>query len=149
MSSSKQVSSLAEHAGAAAVANARLVVVEGRASKQEVELRLPAVIGRGHDATVLVKHASVSRSHCEIAAVDGALVVRDMNSKNGTIVGDARVVEAILKPGDRLTVGPLTFRVDYEVRPPAANGKPAPEAAGRDEPAKPVTDDDVVSFLFE
>lgn len=146
MSSSPQLSS---PAGTASVENARLVVVDGRASKQDVELKLPAVIGRGQEATVLIKHGTVSRTHCEISATGDGLHVRDLDSKNGTFVGEARVVEAALKPGDRLTVGPLTFRVEYEVRRHAAENGKAPAEAATGEPAKAVTDDDVVAFLFE
>lgn len=97
------------------IRNVRLKVIRGRASKQEVSLRLPAVIGRGRNATVLVKHATVSRHHCELFERDGRLFVHDMNSLNGSYVGPFRVDEIALKPGDRLSVGPLTFRVAYEV----------------------------------
>jgi pSer/pThr/pTyr-binding forkhead associated (FHA) protein len=97
------------------IRNVRLKVIRGRASKQEVALKLPAVIGRGRNATVLVKHATVSRHHCELFERDGRLFVHDMNSLNGTYVGPFRVDEIALKPGDRLSVGPLTFRVAYDV----------------------------------
>jgi hypothetical protein len=37
-----------------------------------------------------------------------------LNSLNGTFVGESRIDEAVLKPGDSLTVGPLTFSVVFE-----------------------------------
>ncbi|HEV7225446.1 MAG TPA: FHA domain-containing protein, partial [Pirellulales bacterium] len=94
--------------------DAKLVVVGGKANKAEVALKLPTVIGRGRDAGLTVAHATVSRHHCMIFERDGALVVRDNGSLNGTVVEGQRVTEALLKPGDKLTVGPLTFRADYE-----------------------------------
>lgn len=148
MTSSPQTSPSTDQSPAS-VENVRLIVVDGRASKQDVELKLPAIIGRGQGATVLIKHGTVSRTHCEISASGEALIVRDLNSKNGTFVGEARIVEAALKPGDRLTVGPLTFLVEYEVRRHAAENGKAPAEAAPSEPAKAVTDDDVVAFLFE
>ena len=45
---------------------------------------------------------------------DGALVVRDCDSLNGTFIDDRRINEAVVKPGERLTVGPLTFVAVYE-----------------------------------
>lgn len=48
--------------------------------------RLPAVLGRA-DADVNVRGASVSRRHAELALEGGALVLRDLDSKNGTLVG--------------------------------------------------------------
>ncbi len=46
--------------------------------------RLPAAIGR--DADVVVRGASVSRRHTEIGLRGGRLVVRDLDSRNGTLV---------------------------------------------------------------
>jgi predicted component of type VI protein secretion system len=94
--------------------DARLVVVEGKASRNVVQLKLPTIIGRSREADVKVGHSSVSRIHCEIYELDGALVVRDAGSLNGTFIDGMRVTEAVLKPGDRLTVGPLTFVAEYE-----------------------------------
>lgn len=94
--------------------DAKLVVVGGKANKAEVKLKLPTVVGRGRDADLTVAHGTVSRHHCMIYEVDGALVVRDNGSLNGTLIGGERIKEALLRPGDTLTVGPLTFRADYE-----------------------------------
>ncbi|HET6881926.1 MAG TPA: FHA domain-containing protein [Pirellulales bacterium] len=93
---------------------AKLVVVGGKANKSEVKLKLPAMIGRSRDADVTVSHASVSRHHCLIFELDGALVVRDNGSLNGTVIDGERIKESLLKPGQSLTIGPLTFRADYE-----------------------------------
>ena len=46
--------------------------------------QLPAALGR--DAEVCVRGASVSRRHAEIALTGGALVVRDLDSRNGTLI---------------------------------------------------------------
>ncbi len=94
---------------------AKLVVVGGTTSTDEVLLRLPAIIGRGRSAQVTIPHALVSRQHCEISEADGQLLVRDLDSLNGTYVGDERIKEAILMPGALLTVGTVTFRAIYEI----------------------------------
>ena len=92
---------------------AKLIVVGGKANKTEVALQLPAVVGRSREAGVTVAHPMISRQHCEIFEQDGLLMVRDLGSLNGTIVEGQRVSEAPLCPGSQLTVGPLTFRADY------------------------------------
>src|SRR5688572_18393959 len=94
--------------------NAKLVVVRGKATKREIPLKLPTIIGRSREADLTVAHPLVSRQHCRIFEVDGALVVKDNQSLNGTFIGGARITEAVLKPGDQLTVGPLTFVALYE-----------------------------------
>jgi FHA domain-containing protein len=72
------------------------------------------MLGRGRDADLTVAHATVSRHHCLIYELEGALVVRDNGSLNGTVVDGQRVQEALIKPGQSLTIGPLTFRAEYE-----------------------------------
>ncbi|HWB12395.1 MAG TPA: FHA domain-containing protein [Pirellulales bacterium] len=93
---------------------AKLVVVGGKANRSEVKLKLPAMLGRGRDVDVTVAHATVSRHHCLIYELDGALVVRDNGSLNGTLVEGRRIKEALLRPGQSLTIGPLTFRAEYD-----------------------------------
>ena len=95
---------------------AKLVVVGGEAKAAEIRLKLPTVIGRGREASLMVPHPLVSRRHCEIYEQDGQLVVRDLGSLNGTYVNNLKVVgEAALPPGQLLTIGAVTFRAMYEV----------------------------------
>jgi pSer/pThr/pTyr-binding forkhead associated (FHA) protein len=93
---------------------ATLIVVGGKASKGRVSLDLPIVIGRSRSADMTVAHPMISRRHCEIYDHSGLLMVRDLDSLNGTLVAGQKVSEAALRPNDEFTVGPLTFRVRYE-----------------------------------
>jgi pSer/pThr/pTyr-binding forkhead associated (FHA) protein len=72
---------------------------------------LPLVIGRSPKADLRVQDRWASRHNCEIARIDGSLVVRDLGSTNGTLLNGQHVTEASLMPGDRLTVGMTTFVV--------------------------------------
>src|SRR5581483_11525883 len=63
---------------------AKLIVTGGKANRSEVKLKLPSIIGRGSETDLRVNHPSVSRKHCEISELEGALVVRDLGSTNGT-----------------------------------------------------------------
>lgn len=92
---------------------ARLTIVGGRTNKKQVVLQLPVVIGRSREAGLTIAHAMVSRQHCQIFEENGTLRVRDLGSLNGTFVGQRQIEETALVPGDELTVGPLTFRVEY------------------------------------
>jgi pSer/pThr/pTyr-binding forkhead associated (FHA) protein len=93
---------------------ATLVVVAGRANKDTVALQLPTVIGRSQDATLSVAHRTISRRHCEVFEVEGLLMIRDLGSLNGTVVDGQRIAEAPLCPDDEFSIGPLTFRAQYE-----------------------------------
>jgi len=79
-------------------------------------LRLPAgqtrTIGRTAHADFIVNAALISRVHCRLQAnrTEG-LVVEDLGSTNGTRVNGRKVDRAVLKAGDRLTVGRVHFTV--------------------------------------
>lgn len=104
----------------------KLVLVAGKADKAEIRLKLPTIVGRTHDAGLMIAHKTVSRRHCELFERHGMLFVRDTGSRNGTLVDSAPIKkEAMVKPGHTLTIGPLTFRADYE---------PADSFIGGDEP---------------
>lgn len=92
----------------------KLVVVVGKASKRAVTLKPPIVIGRSRQAELTVAHPMVSRRHCEIFEVDGLLMIRDLESLNGTVVEGRRIKLSPLIPGSEFTLGPLTFRAEYE-----------------------------------
>lgn len=93
---------------------AKLIVIRGKANKGEVALNLPTTIGRSRESDLTVAHPMVSRSHCEIFEADGVLKVRDLGSLNGTFINGERVTEAELPPNAEITVGPLTFRAEYQ-----------------------------------
>jgi pSer/pThr/pTyr-binding forkhead associated (FHA) protein len=93
--------------------DAKLVVVGGNAKPADIKLKLPVTIGRGRKATLVVPHPLVSRVHCEIYEADGYLVVRDLSSLNGTFINNRRITEAVLPPGELLTLGGITFRAVY------------------------------------
>jgi pSer/pThr/pTyr-binding forkhead associated (FHA) protein len=76
--------------------------------------KLPVMIGQSPDASVRLDDQWVSRQHCEINAVKGTLVVRDLGSILGTFVNGLNVTTAQLMPGDKLTIGETCFQVDYE-----------------------------------
>ncbi|HVT30765.1 MAG TPA: FHA domain-containing protein, partial [Lacipirellulaceae bacterium] len=87
----------------------KLVLVAGKADKAEIRLKLPTIVGRTHDAGLMIAHKTVSRRHCELFERHGMLFVRDTGSRNGTLVDSAPIKkEAMVKPGHTLTIGPLT-----------------------------------------
>jgi pSer/pThr/pTyr-binding forkhead associated (FHA) protein len=125
--------------------DAKLVVVGHNAKPSEIKLNLPCVIGRGRRSNLVLPLPVISRRHCEVFEADGYLMVRDLNSMNGTFVNNCRTKEAVLAPGALLTVGTLTFRAVYEVNRDA-HGAPPPDSPAAAEPvaltAGPTTDSD-------
>ena len=92
----------------------RLICRDAVGGEANFSLRqLPAVIGRGQDVDARLVDTWASRHHCEIDVVDGGLAVRDLGSRNGTLVNGEVVSQSFLRPGDQLTVGLSTFEVQY------------------------------------
>ena len=76
--------------------------------------QFPLIIGRSADADVTLDDRWASRRHCLIEAQDGTFVVQDLGSKHGTLLNDAIISEAILRPGDTLSIGLTTLTATYE-----------------------------------
>jgi len=96
-----------------------LIRCGGFGRREKIVLKeLPVMIGSNPEVGLRLNDRRASRVHCLLAEHDQRLLVRDLNSKHGTFVNGARVKEAPLMPGDRLTVGRSRFIVS------TGNGSP-------------------------
>lgn len=85
---------------------ARLLVVQGLDLGRSFELAGPvAVLGRGTGIAIMLNDSRVSRKHAEIHSTSSGLLIRDLDSGNGTQVNGIAVRETHLQPGDRITIG--------------------------------------------
>jgi pSer/pThr/pTyr-binding forkhead associated (FHA) protein len=100
----------------------KLIVQSGTRRNKAITLRsAETIIGRRQDCDLRIPSADVSRRHCLLSVHDGYLAVEDLDSVNGTFVNGVRVTgKQVVRPGDRLEVGPLAFRVDYVLSAGAA-----------------------------
>lgn len=100
----------------------RLKIMQGSNAGKEIKIPAPkCVIGRGDDCHLRPQTDAISRRHCVIITTENEVVVRDLNSRNGTFVNNERVgEESVLLTGDVLRIGPLEFEVAVEQTP----GKP-------------------------
>jgi phosphoserine phosphatase RsbU/P len=68
------------------------------------------VIGRAVEATICLPSQAVSRRHAQVLHRDGAFLVEDLGSANGTRLNGQRIRNSTpLKNGDRLKVGDHVF----------------------------------------
>ncbi len=76
-------------------------------------------IGTNPDNDLVLDVGKVSRYHAEIRQVDQLWILRDLGSKNGTLVNGQKIEEAVLNDGDRLEVGTsqLTFKWSAQAAP--------------------------------
>ena len=66
-------------------------------------------IGREASNGIAVVDPSVSRKHCLIGWQDGRFRVRDLDSRNGTLVNGTVIEEQWLQPGDQIAAGDSSF----------------------------------------
>ncbi len=79
-------------------------------------------IGRVDDNTFPIVEASVSSHHCEILLRGSEVVVRDLNSTNGTFISGEKITERTLKPGQILRLGQVELRLEAEAAGAPAKG---------------------------
>jgi predicted component of type VI protein secretion system len=99
--------------------NVRLVLERNRKRIWTALLsKAESTIGRAIGNTVRIPSGEVSRTHCRLCIENGVVTVEDLESVNGTYINGLRVRGVqMLRPGDRLTLGPATFVVEYEMMP--------------------------------
>ncbi len=114
MSIATDATRTARHDGLRIRRPGRLVVqIKGpvRDGERVVLERRRLVVGRSRVADVVLEHPSVSARHLEIRP-GRTTEARDLDSKNGTWLGNRRVFRMEVLPGDVLRVGDCQLRID-------------------------------------
>ena len=105
----------------------KLVILSQGLTGQSHELKVDkTTIGRVEDNTFSITDPSVSSHHCEVLLRGSAVVVRDLNSTNGTFINGEKVSESVLKAGQILRLGQIEMRLETDApgAPGAATRKP-------------------------
>lgn len=88
----------------------RLLVLSGPLKDSTIPLPEGEItIGREASNGIAVVDPSVSRKHCLLSTQDGRFRVRDLDSRNGTLVNGAGVEEQWLQHGDEIAAGDSSF----------------------------------------
>jgi len=107
----------------------RLVVVKGKPRGHSLVFpNGEYMFGRGPQCDVRPNSDLVSRQHCLLQVTQDAARIRDLGSRNGTLVNGQLVVgEQQLHDGDTLQLGPLVLQVSFGPEPvvsTSAEGSP-------------------------
>lgn len=89
-----------------------LRVIGGVTSEPQYRIAGAARVGRSPQSDVHLPDPSVSRNHALFDVQNGALVIHDAGSTNGTYVNEERIDTAVLKPGDVVAFGKAALRVE-------------------------------------
>lgn len=116
----------------------KLKVLSGKNSGKEINVPVKRfLIGRADDCHLRPKSDAISRNHCAILVSEDEVVIRDLNSRNGTLLnGEAVKGDRVLATGDVLKIGKIEFELAIKSKKKA----PAPE------PVKAKADDGSMEF---
>jgi pSer/pThr/pTyr-binding forkhead associated (FHA) protein len=128
----------------------QLVVVRGKPEGKVIPLAGPKFkIGRGETCHLRPNSEQVSREHAEFTINGDVISVRDLGSRNGTLVnGKALTADACqLQDRDLVQVGPLTFAVSILEVPAASKAQASPGTSSKAGPDE-ISTDDIDSWLI-
>ena len=109
---------------------AKLVIQNQGMTGRACELQTDrTTIGRVEDNTFQIADPSVSSHHCEVHLRGSEILIRDLNSTNGSFINGEKIAEQVLKPGQTLRLGQVELKLEAEgaaSAPPAPGSPPAP-----------------------
>jgi pSer/pThr/pTyr-binding forkhead associated (FHA) protein len=113
---------------------AKLVILNQGMTGRIFDLNVErTTVGRVEDNTFQIGDPSVSSHHAEILLQGPELLIKDLNSTNGTFINGEKITEAVLKPGQVLRFGQVELKIDDGQ--PVSAPAPAPAPATTPSPA--------------
>ena len=94
--------------GALAKVPCKLVVLEGPDAGREITLERTVRVGTAPENELVLSDDHVSRMHASFTPEAGRINVRDHDSRNGTLLGGARIADANVLVGTVIQLGPST-----------------------------------------
>jgi len=99
---------------------AKLVILSEGMTGRTYDLTVDkTTVGRLEDNAFPIVDPSVSSHHCEVLLRGADVVVRDLNSTNGTYIEGEKITESALKPGQILRLGQIQLRLETGTPDPA------------------------------
>ncbi len=120
----------------------RLLITNGVQQGRVLRLK-PGVnrIGRSASNHLQIPDPSVSSNHCEVVLSENSVLVRDLNSTNGTFVDGEQVQEATIRLGQLLQLGNIEMRLEEPAAPCSGPDVSVPEVPAEAQPASAVLPD--------
>ena len=97
-------------------------------------------VGRVEDNAFQIAEPSVSSHHAEIILRGADVVIKDLNSTNGSFINGEKISESVLKPGQTLKLGTVEMHLETKdgagvpipgATPPAAPAAKKPDVPGQ------------------
>ncbi|HWQ08442.1 MAG TPA: FHA domain-containing protein, partial [Holophaga sp.] len=93
----------------------RVVALSGPVEGRDYLIQGPTVLGRDASADIVLDDRSASRRHAELRPTPRGLMLTDLESSNGTWLGEAQLFAPLpLKAGDVFAIGTSRFLVEAQ-----------------------------------
>lgn len=118
-----------------------MIIRAGKGVGQEFEIPegKPSWIGRDPFCVVRLKDPEISRRHCELFNDKDKVIIKDLGSRNGTLVNSRRLRHSIeLKDKDIIQVGSTQLQARISAAPRSAAAPPEQAEVPRGSVLKPV-----------
>ena len=127
----------------------KLKVMSGKNTGKEIPVtKKRFLIGRAEQCNLRPKSDAISRNHCAILVKEQGVLIRDLNSRNGTYINGEKISEDVeLGTGDHLQLGKLEFEIVIKESKKKKKKKPAKAKTADAKPEKAT--DDSNSFDFD
>lgn len=77
----------------------------------------PILLGRDKSNSICLEDEKVSKVHCEVSFMQNRdleqVIIKDLDSTNGTFVNGELIKQAVLKSGDKIDIGDTVLRFNY------------------------------------
>ena len=127
----------------------KLKVISGKNTGKEIPVtKKRFLIGRAEQCNLRPKSDAISRNHCAILVKEQGVLIRDLNSRNGTYINGEKISKDIeLGSGDHLQLGKLEFEIVIKKSKKKENKKK--KAPKTQQPKAEKIGDDSNSFDFD
>ena len=104
---------------------AKLVLLSAGMTGRTHDLKAEkTTVGRVEDNTFQIAEPSVSSHHCEVLLRGNDIIIKDLNSTNGTFINGEKISESAIKPGQILRLGQIEMRLETDTPPAPSSKKP-------------------------
>ena len=132
-----------------------LKVLEGAKSGAKIAVKKTEfIIGRSQGCHLCAGSTAISRQHCAILREEGRVAIKDLGSRNGTLVNGVKIDgETELTSGDEVTVGPLKFLITIStgisnVKKPEVKSVAEAVVRASETPSGTIADDEITKWLL-
>ena len=91
------------------MASKLIITLDGEVVKEFVINKEAVTIGRKHENDIQLNDLTVSGRHALITEQNGAIVVEDLGSTNGTLLNGSHINKATLQHGNVIQIGHHLF----------------------------------------